>query len=91
MFKIKAFLSVEGHYAHLLHAGDTKEADNPVDNINVGIKHNVTFNNYNCFTNKIHIQMFIKFITFFIGLLFIRNEQQYLVWFIFIKLLFILI
>ena len=41
---------------------------------NVTIKHNVTFNS-NCFANKIHIEMFIKFITLFIGLLVIRNER----------------
>ena len=47
--------------------------------------HIMYFNNSNCFANKIHIEMFIKFIT-----LFLITEQQYLVSVIFIKLLFIL-
>ena len=99
-----SFTILDGYYDNLLQPGDTKEADNPIDNImcqdilnnvilgceselwtlrfgigngidfcpwpcqrarNVGIKHNVTFNNCNCFANNIHIEMFIKSITLF--------------------------
>ena len=39
--------------------------------------------------NKIHIEMFMKLVIYFIGLLVsYKNVQKYLVWFIFIKLLF---
>ena len=48
----------EQYYSNILHTGDTKEVDYP-------IRHNVTFNNCNCFANKIHIEMFIKFIILF--------------------------
>ena len=60
----------------------------------VGIKHNVNFNKCNFFANKVHIEKFkiqINSLFYFIDLLVLRNERQYLAWFIFIKLLFILI
>ena len=31
--------------------------------INISIKHNVAINNCNCFAKKIHMEIFIKFIT----------------------------
>ena len=40
---------------------------------------------------KFALKCLLNSLLYFIGLLVIRNEQQYLIWFIFIKLLFILI
>ena len=45
---------------------------------------NVSFNDCNYFRNKLILKCILNSLLYFTGLVFIRNERQYLVWFIFI-------
>ena len=102
----------ERYYANSLRTGDTKETDNPIDNIMcrdilINVIFGCKFGGFDCARKtsasnimllstivtvsqiKFTLKCLINSLLYLIGLLVLRNKRQYVVWFIFIKLLFI--